>query len=80
MGGSAHEWIGTLPADLESGGTLLVDLTMTKFQAPDVVIGYEIRVEVGGLFADGFESGDTNAWSATTASSAGAPKVRTGCR
>ena len=62
MGGSAHEWIGTLPSDLEPGGTLLVDLTMTKFQPPDVVIGYEIRVETA-LFVDGFETGDTTAWS-----------------
>ncbi|MCH9647008.1 MAG: hypothetical protein K0U98_02150 [Deltaproteobacteria bacterium] len=64
MGGSAHEWIGILPADLEPGGSLLVDLTMTKFLEPDVMIGYEIRVE-GGLFADGFETGDTSAWSLT---------------
>ncbi len=81
MGGSAHEWIGTLPADLEPGGSLLVDLTMTKFQAPDVVIGYEIRVEgAGSLFADGFESGDTSAWSATAPSSPSAPPTRTSCR
>ncbi len=64
MGGSAHEWSGVLPSDLEPGGSLLVDLTMTKFLAPDVVIGYEIRVE-GSLFADGFESGDTSEWTVT---------------
>ncbi len=64
MGGSAHEWIGILPANLEPGGSLLLDLTMTKFEAPDVMIGYEVRVEAG-LFADGFENGDTDGWSFT---------------
>lgn len=63
MGGSAHEWVGILTEDLVPGGSLLVDLTMSKLDPPDVVIAYEIRLE-SGLFADGFESGTTRAWSA----------------
>ncbi len=45
---------------------LLIDLTMTKFEAPDVMIAYEVRVEDVALFEDGFESGGTGAWSSVT--------------
>ncbi len=44
---------------------LLIDLTMTKFEGPDVMIAYEVRVEEVALFEDSFESGDTLAWSST---------------
>ena len=66
MGGSAHLWSRVLPDDIIAGSTLLIDLTMTKFEAPDVVIAYELRVEDVALFVDGFESGDTMAWSSVT--------------
>ena len=60
-------WIRILPENIIPGSELLIDLTMTKFLAPDVVIAYELRVEEGDvLFADGFESGDVLSWSDAT--------------
>ncbi|MEM1180821.1 MAG: hypothetical protein AAGM22_20925 [Acidobacteriota bacterium] len=66
MDGSVRTWSGTLPANLEGGGSLLLDLTMTTLADQDLVIGYEVVVgepaEV--IFADGFEDGTADAWSA----------------
>lgn len=65
MDGSVRTWSGVLPANLSSGGTLLLDLTMTTLAEQDLVIGYE--VVVGSLddriFEDGFEDGTTDRWS-----------------
>lgn len=63
MGGSAHLWSVILSDNIIPGSNLLIDLTMTKFLAPDVRIAYELRVEDSSLFVDGFESGDTMEWS-----------------
>ena len=63
MGGSAHLWSRILPEDIVPGSDLLIDLTMTKFLAPDVTIAYELRVEDVAVFVDGFESGDILGWS-----------------
>ena len=49
-----------------AGSMLLIDLTMTKFEAPDVTIAYEVRVEDEALFSDDFESGDTMSWTSST--------------
>lgn len=67
MDGSVRWWIGTLPDDLVAGGSLLLDLTMTKFEGDDVVIGYEVVVSptMALIFDDGFETADTSAWSST---------------
>ncbi|MEM7049322.1 MAG: hypothetical protein AAF604_06670 [Acidobacteriota bacterium] len=66
MGGSAHLWQGDLAANIVAGSALLIDLTMSKLDPPNVTIAYELRVEAAnGIFADGFESGNLAAWSAT---------------
>ncbi len=64
MDGSVRWWNGILPDDLIQGGSLLLDLTMSKFQGDDVVIGYEVVLGPTSpeIFADGFESGDTLEW------------------
>lgn len=67
MDGSVRMWIGTLPADLITGGALLLDLTMSKLDVDsdgDVTIGYEVFLGTGieQIFDDGFENGDTSAW------------------
>ncbi len=60
-------WSRILSENILPGSELLIDLTMTKFLAPDVVIAYELRIEDGDvLFADSFESGDTLGWSDAT--------------
>ena len=63
-------WIGTLSGDLVPGGSLLLDLTMSKLDQDndgDVVIGYEVFLgtDVTRIFFDGFESGDTSGWTTT---------------
>lgn len=60
-------WIGTLSGDLVPGGSLLLDLTMSKLDVDedgDVTIGYEVFLGSGieQIFADGFESGDSSGW------------------
>lgn len=44
MGGSAREWYATLEGDLVPGSPFELRLVMTKFGAPDVVVGYSIDV------------------------------------
>ena len=59
-------WSRILPDDIVAGSDVLIDLTMTKFLAPNVTIAYELRVENTAVFVDGFESGDTLSWSDTS--------------
>ena len=65
MDGSVRTWVGVLPADLVSGGSLLLDLTMTTLAEMDLVIGYEVSVGENDalVFMDGFEDGDLGRWS-----------------
>lgn len=67
MDGSVRWWIGTVPDDLVAGGSLLLDLTMSKFEGDDVVIGYEVVLGPTAtlIFSDGFETSDTSVWSST---------------
>ena len=66
MDGSVRTWVGTLSEDLEPGGDFLIDLTMTTLHDSPVMIEYTVMVTPGNtpVFADGFETGDTAAWSA----------------
>lgn len=45
MGGSARVWQGVLSENLIPGSELELALVLTKFEVPDVVIGYEVAVE-----------------------------------
>jgi hypothetical protein len=45
LGGVARRWVGTLPAPLEPSGGISFRLFLSKFGAPDVRIGYAVRVE-----------------------------------
>ena len=45
LGGVARRWVGTLPTALERGGGIGFRLFLTKFDPPDVVVGYEARLE-----------------------------------
>lgn len=44
MGGSARTWSATLPDSVMPGGQVSLRLVMTKADAPDVRIGFAIRV------------------------------------
>lgn len=45
MGGSAHAWHTTLPADVIPGSPIQLRLVMTKFGLPDVRIAYAISLQ-----------------------------------
>ena len=59
------------PVTVDGSGRLKPDLTAPGSQVPNPVYGYgALRAVLPGgslcpLFSDGFESGDTGAWSAT---------------
>jgi hypothetical protein len=44
IGGNERQWVVVLPTDLAAGSEIELRLVMTKWQAPDVRIGYEIRI------------------------------------
>ncbi len=44
MGGSAREWTTVLDEDIVPGSEYSLDLVMSKWQDPDVVILYEVFV------------------------------------
>ena len=48
MGGSARVWEAVLPADLVPGSEVELRLVMTKFQAPEARVAWELRLEASG--------------------------------
>lgn len=44
MGGTAREWTTLLQENIVPGSEYTLDLVMTKFEDPSVVIGYEVFV------------------------------------
>ncbi|MDX1502667.1 MAG: hypothetical protein R3325_09915 [Thermoanaerobaculia bacterium] len=44
MGGSAREWTTVLDENIVPGSRYVLELAMTKWQDPAVVIGYEVFV------------------------------------